>query len=367
MFRVSSPRSAFAVALLMSGCSQRPAAPSSVASPTAATAIGSGGVSADAVGASGDVIVGNGALEFVRLRMDRQTSSGASVVRQYALPGQTYAMEAGETIELWAEWVSPTNPRLIVNWGEGDTDFVNCGSCLIKHTYRRTGVYTVSAKLDDRVSTTITRTFTLNAIPNTAESLEFCSAGSITIPNKGNATPYPASINVSGLRGRVSEVTATFRGFTHTYDLDVYAQLRSPGGQALMLMNDTGDGDDLDNSNITFKNGAAVWPFGDKGPGSFTFAPSGGSNKEFDPPFAGDFSTFAGSDPNGTWNLFVQDQASGDMGQIAGGWCLNITTTQATSIAEVVKAGSAGGASRAVVLYPNSHILNSPNQKGPKR
>lgn len=361
MLRVSSRGAAFAAALLLAGCSQGPGAPSAVTSPTAATTAGA--VSASATGASGDVIVGNGPLEFVRLRMDRQTSTGASILRQYALPGQTYQMEAGETIELWAEWVSPTNPRMYVNWGEGEADWVNCGSCLMKHTYRRAGTYIVSVKLDDRVSTTITRTFTLNAAAVTAESQQFCSAEAITIPDSGKSSPYPSSINVSGVSGRVSEVTATFRGFSHTYDYDVYAQLRSPGEQALMLMNDTGDDYLIDNTNITFRDGAPTWTLADKGPGSYTFAPAGGSNDDFEGPFGSGFSTFAGSDPNGTWNLYVQDQAGGDEGQIAGGWCVNITTTRAASVGEVVQAGSAGASANALVLYPNSHILNSPNRK----
>ncbi len=119
------------------------------------------------VGASavGDVKVGTGPLEIVRLRMDRQTSSGASVLRQYADPGQTYVMSPGETIELWAEYPAAVpNPRFKVDWGDGsEPDITGCGSCLLTHAYPNTGVYTVKASLDDRVSTTVTRTFTLAA------------------------------------------------------------------------------------------------------------------------------------------------------------------------------------------------------------
>lgn len=316
MFRVTSRGAAYAAALLIAGCSQGPGTPSSVTSPTAATAAGT--VSASATGASGDVIVGNGPLEFVRLRMDRQNSLGASVLRQYALPGQTYQMEAGETIELWAEWVSPTNPRLIINWGEGDTDFVNCGSCLMKHTYRRPGVYVVSAKLDDRVSTTITRTFTLNvADPSPANTRQFCTSGAISIPDEGEADPYPSELSVSGMTGAITSVTATLRGMHHTYDYDLYVGLEAPNKAAdAALMYEYGDGYEINTSNITFADGGAAWPMtSDIGPGDLTFAAADPLN-----------SRFAGLAANGNWLLYIEDLEGGDEGGVDNGWCVTITT-----------------------------------------
>ena len=40
-------------------------------------------------------------------------------------------------------------------------------------------------------------------------------------------------------------------------------------------------------------------------------------------------SAFDGTDPNGTWNLFVVDDAAGDSGKISG-WTLDLTTTDGT-------------------------------------
>ena len=114
--------------------------------------------------ATGDVKSGTGDLEIFNVRMDRQTSSGTSIVRQYANPGGEYAIKAGETIELWAEYRGANNPRLIANWGDGTTDFINCGSCLMKHTYAQDGRFPVKVILDDRVSTTVTRTFVLYTV-----------------------------------------------------------------------------------------------------------------------------------------------------------------------------------------------------------
>src|SRR5205823_71211 len=38
-----------------------------------------------------------------------------------------------------------------------------------------------------------------------------------------------------------------------------------------------------------------------------------------------------GSNPNGPWNLYVQDFAGGDVGSFAGGWAVAITTNTGTA------------------------------------
>jgi hypothetical protein len=44
------------------------------------------------------------------------------------------------------------------------------------------------------------------------------------------------------------------------------------------------------------------------------------------PPYANNLSTFNGTDPNGTWSLYVEDDQAQDNGAIAGGWLLQIET-----------------------------------------
>ena len=149
--------------LLLVSCSQSPVPTPTKPSGTAITAGDGGQVGASA---AGDERVGSGPLDLVRLRMDRQTSTGSSILRQYANPGQIYSINAGETIELWAEWEPTTlspGPKFKVDWGDGSVDNIGCGSCLLKHAYSGSTQYTVRASLDDRVSTMVTRTFFLNA------------------------------------------------------------------------------------------------------------------------------------------------------------------------------------------------------------
>lgn len=157
-----SRRWLLAPALLLAFCSQgpTPSAPSATKLPTARAA-GDEGIAG--ASAEGDVKVGVGALEIDRLRMDRQ-AGGASVLRQYAYPGQTYRMNPGETIELWVEYPSTvSNPRFRVEWGDGAVDATGCGSCLLTHRYANPGTYSVRASLDDRISTTVTRSFNLDS------------------------------------------------------------------------------------------------------------------------------------------------------------------------------------------------------------
>src|SRR5687768_1845063 len=46
----------------------------------------------------------------------------------------------------------------------------------------------------------------------------FSSAGGITIPDAGTATPYPSTINVAGFtNGRITDVNLILNGFSHTY------------------------------------------------------------------------------------------------------------------------------------------------------
>ncbi|HET8971392.1 MAG TPA: Ig-like domain-containing protein, partial [Candidatus Nanopelagicales bacterium] len=174
--------------------------------------------------------------------------------------------------------------------------------------------------------------------PTVATGNTFCNTGTVTPPMVGTAQPYPSHILVSGLSGEVSKVTATLKGVSHSAPIDLDIMLAGPtASKNLLLMSDAGGQDPVGNADLTFDDDAA-------GPlpvpaVSGTYRPTrvdDESVENFPAPApalsaATALSTFDGTAPNGTWSLYVVDDATGDSGSIAGGWCLTVTTPAPTS------------------------------------
>jgi serine/threonine protein kinase/subtilisin-like proprotein convertase family protein len=160
------------------------------------------------------------------------------------------------------------------------------------------------------------------------------STQAITIPDSGDGVPYPSTIEVSGLVGTVADVKLTLAGFGHEFPDDVDILLVGPAGQSVVLMADMGGFDTVGNVSLTFDD-AAPAPVPDE-----TLIVSGSYRPtrekrccRFDgtapappPPHAAALSAFDGTDPNGTWSLFVFDDGVGDQGALSGGWSLEIST-----------------------------------------
>ncbi len=172
-------------------------------------------------------------------------------------------------------------------------------------------------------------------------SATFSNPAPIAIPGSGTgaytgapAAPYPSAIAVSGLLGTVSKVTVTVRDLSHTFPADVDLLLAGPGGRKLLLMSDVGGGTDAVHATITFDDGGV--PIGPTVV-SGTFRPTNVGTVDLFPPPAppGPYpdpqrlSVFNGLGPNATWSLYAVDDFGGEVGSIAGGWSLNLTTTEA--------------------------------------
>ncbi len=152
----------------------------------------------------------------------------------------------------------------------------------------------------------------------------------------GVGAPYPSTLNLAGLLGRVRSVEVTLTGLTHTFADDLDVLLVGPGGQKVMLMSDAG-GDNEPNGNFTFSDlAAAKIPDLTVGAGTDplpagTFRPSDYGAAESLPgpapagPYASVLSVFNGTDPNGTWSLYIRDDANADVGALTS-WSLNIQT-----------------------------------------
>ncbi len=164
-----------------------------------------------------------------------------------------------------------------------------------------------------------------------AAAATFANPAAISIPDSGAASPYPSVISVSGLFGPVTEVEVTLDGFSHTYPDDIGALLVGPGGQVVELMDGAGFDILAVDLTLTFDDDASL-PLPTSGAlSSGTWRPSNQYGTPYPAPAPGGpyplvLSTFDGTDPNGNWQLFVNDFNLLDTGSISRGWSLSIET-----------------------------------------
>lgn len=168
-----------------------------------------------------------------------------------------------------------------------------------------------------------------------ARAQTFSNPAAITIPAFGTATPYPSAISVSGVGGTVSNITATLTGFSHTFPDDVDVLLVGPQGQNVALMFGAGDGTAANNLTFTFSDAAAGAIPNTGALSSGTYRPANYYPADVlsppapSAPYGTALSTFNGTDPNGTWRLYVQDKSPSNAGSISGGWSLTVTAVAA--------------------------------------
>lgn len=167
------------------------------------------------------------------------------------------------------------------------------------------------------------------AVALPAAAATYPGPGPITIPDSGPGTPYPSTITVSGVPGVVTRLEVTLTGLSHTYADDVVVVLAGPGGRAVVLLDDRGGSYGVSDVNLTFSASAAA-QVPDDGPltsGSYLPSPATGMPSAITPPApsdaGADLGVFTGTDPNGTWSLYVFDDAGGDVGTLAN-WSLDI-------------------------------------------
>jgi subtilisin-like proprotein convertase family protein len=178
-----------------------------------------------------------------------------------------------------------------------------------------------------------------------ASAQTFSNTAPITIPagapgtTVGPANPYPSTISVSGLTGTITNISVAINGYEHTFPDDVDVLLVGPAGtgaQSVVLMSDVGGGDDITGVNLVIQDGSPAMPdstlltSGTYGPTNY------GTGDAFAAPApAGPHgATFASlgliggpaSAANGTWSLYVVDDASLDVGAFTGGWSITFTT-----------------------------------------
>jgi subtilisin-like proprotein convertase family protein len=164
----------------------------------------------------------------------------------------------------------------------------------------------------------VTGTSTVNSFTNPAP---------ITINDLSPATPYPSTISVSGLAGRVLKATVTLNSLTHTFVGDVGMLLVGPDGRTTALLYSPNLGANVTNATYTFDDAGPAFTGA-----SGTFRPTqSGIVPNFPVPAPAGFYGLPmfsqnGENPNGTWSLYLEDHGPGDVGTVNGGWTLTLTT-----------------------------------------
>ena len=171
--------------------------------------------------------------------------------------------------------------------------------------------------------------------------LGFANSTSITLSDSGAGVPHPSTIDVSGLGSSIKNLKVTLRGLSHTDPSDLDVLLVGPSGESVILMSDAGGGHDLVGVTLGFDDHSSS---GLNETGQIVSGIYRPTNY-----FAGDtfpvpstvtaynltLDTFDGGNPNGTWSLYVVDDAAGGSGAIAGGWSLFIETEVEVALSPV--------------------------------
>lgn len=158
-----------------------------------------------------------------------------------------------------------------------------------------------------------------------------------------------STITVSGAGPILLSMTVDFFNISGTFPDDMDAMLVSPGGLRTILFSDSGGGSDISGVNLNISDTAAgplpdatIWISGSYRPTNYgtgdTWYDSSGL---VTPATTTSLATFAGIDPNGTWTLYIRDDAAGDVHTFAGGWALNLTAVPEPATFAVLGLGAA--------------------------
>jgi uncharacterized delta-60 repeat protein/uncharacterized repeat protein (TIGR01451 family) len=181
--------------------------------------------------------------------------------------------------------------------------------------------------------------FTVGQTANRFANTSAIVLNEVATENSTPATPYPSTINVSGLAGVVAKATVTLTNLSHTWPSDIDILVVSPTGQSSYLMAQCGGSYTINNVTLTFddtvSNSLPQFPYlpqsqivsGTNHTTSYAVAtPPFPPNLTPPPPYVTNLSAFTNINPNGTWSLYIIDDARGNAGSISNGWILNLTT-----------------------------------------
>lgn len=166
----------------------------------------------------------------------------------------------------------------------------------------------------------------------------FANTGVIQIKDLGKANPYPSQITVPALGGTIQKATVTLNGLRHTFPQDISILLAAPSGTNIVLMSRAGGAVSVTGVRLVLDSTAANPIPQSAKLVDGTYRPSNYKASDFYDapapigPYSKTLDDLIGTDPMGTWSLYVKDEASPDGGAIEGGWTLTITTSAGKAI-----------------------------------
>ena len=232
----------------------------------------------------------------------------------------TYSDGSTQTETVSVTWLS-SNPSVATINSTGLVTAVGAGSTLITAT--KSGV-----------SGSATLTVVSGSVSTSTSTVSFANSGSMIIPNKGAASPYPATINVSGVAGTLSKLGVTLSKLGHAYPNNLDILLVSPTGQQSLLMSGAGSHIAINNVTLTFDDTATAKVPATRQITTGTYLPTVYQAVSAFPapapggPYGAALSVFKGINPNGSWSLYIVDRVSKNAGILSGGWSLAITTVK---------------------------------------
>ena len=250
---------------------------------------------------------------------------------------------------------SPSGPKTYGTLVAGVTSatqsfsFVATGSC--------GGTLTMTLQLSEGTNVFGTVAFTRLL----GQYVSFTNAGSLSLPNSGNASPYPATLSVTGAPTNVQNVIVRLININHATPDDLDVLLVSPSGQKVLLMSDAGGSPDLAGVTLTLDDSAASALTDGGTLATSSYRPAnynGGDSDTFSAPapigpYATTLAAFNNINPNGTWQLFVLDDAAPRAGTI-GGWSLSFPTCCGGNLAPTF-----GAITNQIVIEENTLTFNA--------
>ncbi|MCB0860263.1 MAG: hypothetical protein KDB54_06370 [Solirubrobacterales bacterium] len=199
----------------------------------------------------------------------------------------------------------------------------------------------------------------LIAAPASAYVLGPYPGNPITIPNSGSGSPYPSTLSLGSVIGKLDSMTAQVN-VSHEFAGDIDLLLVSPQGVGVMLMSDTCGSQTISSMSFTFSDSAASMLPETATCTSGTYKPTdyvSSTQDTFPSPapssYSPTLSAYKGIDPTGNWSLFVVDDAAGDTGAI-NSWSLTFDVSPAEI--KVPEFGTSGKAEP----YPSTRTVNTP-------